>query len=350
MWWRPERFLCKKTLLEQRAALIRAVRGYFDGLDFCAVETPSLQVAPGMEPHIHAFHTELLTPDGRGRAVRYLHTSPEFAMKKLLVAGMPRIYQICHVFRNAEGSRLHSPEFTMIEWYRAGAGYRDIMDDCEGLLRAVARALGVASFRHAGKVADPFAAWERVSVCEAFEKYAGFSLEPFLPEGEETRRALSEKLAALGFHTHPEDRWDDLFFRVFLEKIEPALGLGQPTILYDYPVSMAALARAKPEDARFAERFEVYVCGVELANAFGELTDPEIQRARFVADMDLKEKLYGERWPVDEDFIAALRCGMPECAGIALGIDRLAMLATGAERIDDILWCGVDQAEADRPI
>ncbi len=349
MWWQPEQFLRKKPFLEGRAALIRAVRGYFDGRDFHAVETPALQIAPGMEPHVHAFRTELLTPDRQGRATRWLHTSPEFAMKKLLVAGMPRIYQICHVFRNAEGSRLHSPEFTMIEWYRAGAGYCDIMDDCEGLLRAAAQALEIRAYRHAGRSADPFAAWERISVCEAFEKYAGFSLEPFLPENGDTRRALSEKVAALGFHTHPEDRWDDLFFRVFLEKIEPRLGQGQPTILYDYPVSMAALARAKPEDPRFAERFEVYVCGVELANAFGELTDPAIQRARFIADMDLKERLYGERWPVDEDFIAALTRGMPDCAGIALGIDRLAMLATGAERIDDVLWCGVDQADS-RPI
>lgn len=349
MWWRPEQFLRKKPFLERRAALIRAVRGYFDDRDFHAVETPALQVAPGMEPHVHAFRTELLTPDRQGSAVRWLHTSPEFAMKKLLVAGMPRIYQICHVFRNAESSRLHSPEFTMIEWYRAGAGYRAIMEDCEGLLRAAARALDIREYRHAGRSADPFAEWERVSVCESFEKYAGFSLEPFLPENEDTRRALSAKIASLGFHTHPDDRWDDLFFRVFLEKIEPKLGQGRPTILYDYPVSMAALARAKPEDPRFAERFEIYVCGVELANAFGELTDPAIQRARFIADMDLKETLYGERWPVDEDFIAALTCGMPECAGIALGIDRLVLLATGAERIDDVLWCGLDQADA-RPI
>lgn len=339
MWWHPERFSRKRPLLERRAALIRSVRSFFENREFLEVETPALQVSPGMEPHIQAFRTELLTADRQARSTRYLHTSPEFAMKKLLVAGMPRIYQMAHVFRNAEGSRLHAPEFTMLEWYRAGAGYRAIMEDCVNLLQEVARALSLECYRYDGRSADPFAPWEIISVCAAFETYAGFSLEPFLPESPETVRSLAARVRALGLHTSPDDRWDDLFFRVFLEKIEPRLGMGRPTILYDYPASMAALARACPQDPRFAERFELYVCGVELANAFGELTDPAIQRARFEADMALKARLYGESWPIDGDFIAALEQGMPDSSGIALGIDRLALLATGAACVEEVLWC-----------
>jgi lysyl-tRNA synthetase class 2 len=342
MWWKETDYAAKKPYLKARMVLIQAVRAFFDGQGFCEVETPALQVSPGMEPHLHAFRTTLLNPERDSERTLYLHTSPEFAMKKLLVAGWPRIYQICHVFRNAEGSRLHSPEFTMIEWYRAHAGYRDIMADCEGLLRAVATALGIEAYRYRGISADPFVEWEYITVCEAFEKYAGIDLASFLfslPQAgggdvKELRAAMREA----GLHTALDDTFEDLIVRVLGELIEPKLGQGRPTILYDYPVSMAALSRPKPEDPRFAERFELYICGVELANAFGELTDPVAQRARFEADMALKQKLYGETWPVDEEFIAALEHGMPESGGIALGIDRLAMLATGAEEIGQVLW------------
>ncbi|HRC27420.1 MAG TPA: EF-P lysine aminoacylase EpmA [Alphaproteobacteria bacterium] len=352
MWWKPEAFASKKEALRCRMGLIRAIRAFFDAQEFWEVETPALQTAPGMEPHLWAFETERLSPDRIAAERLYLHTSPEFAMKKLLVAGAPDIYQIAHVFRNAEGSSLHTPEFTMLEWYRPESGYRQIMDDCVGLLRACAENLKIDTYSHRGVSADPFGAWEIISVCEAFETYADFRLEDVLPEnagGErEAARLFSQKLSATGLHTASDDRWDDLFFRLFAARIEPALGCGRPTILYDYPISMAALARPSPEDPRFAERFEMYVCGIELANAFGELTDPAVQRRRFEADMTLKEQLYGERWPIDEDFIAALSQGMPDSAGIALGIDRLAMLATGAESIQDVQWCGPARGQRQR--
>lgn len=317
-WWRPDIFGQKRIFLEQRVKLIKAVRACFDDMGFLEVETPALQDSPGMEPHLHAFATEIENAERDQRRLMYLHTSPEFAMKKLLVAGLPKIYQICHVYRNAEGSSHHSAEFSMIEWYRANAGYRDIMADCEALLRQVATACGISKYRRDDIMADPFAEWEYLSVIEAYKKYAGLD--------------VSSDASA--------QEWDDLFYDVFLNKIEPQLGLGQPTILYDYPVSMAALSRPKDDDPRFAERFELYVCGMELANAFGELTDARVQRERFEADMALKKKLYGADWPVDEDFIAALENGMPESGGIALGIDRLAMLACGTDNIDDVLWCG----------
>lgn len=335
MWWKPEVFEKKKQFLSARQTVVRSIRAFFDAGGFYEVETPSLQIAPGMEPHIHAFRTTLLNPERDREQILYLHTSPEFAMKKLLVAGLPKIYQICHVFRNAEGSRLHSPEFSMIEWYRANAGYREIMDDCVGLLRSVARTLNIKTYRYRDMSADPFADWEMISVAEAFQKYAGIDLISYLPP---SALMFGEKVKVLGLHTAPDDTFEDLFYRVMGKVIEPKLGQGRPTILYDYPVQMAALSRPKPEDPRFAERFELYVCGVELANAFGELTNAKVQRERFIADMDLKQKIYGERWPVDEDFLAALEHGMPESGGIALGVDRLVMLATGADDIKQVLW------------
>ncbi len=337
MWRRKDEFSLKLPALETRMGMIRAIRNWFERERFYEVETPALQRAPGMEAHLRAFRTELLTPELDRAETYFLHTSPEFAMKKLLVAGCTKIFQICHCYRNAEGSSLHSPEFSMIEWYRAHAGYRDIMEDCVALLRFCAQTLNIKELKYKGREADPFANWEIISVCEAFDKYANIDLESFLDD----QSAFAQELRRHGFHTDENDRWDDLFFRVFLEKIEPALGNGQPTILYDYPVSMAALSRPKPEDPRFAERFELYICGMELANAFGELTDPVIQKQRFLEDLKLKEELYGEVWPVDEDFIAALEHGMPDSGGIALGIDRLAMLFAGVDRIDDVMWCSV---------
>lgn len=341
--WQPERFAQRRRNLEARACIMRAVRDYFHRLEFVEVETPALQVSGGLEPHLQAFKTRFIGPDGREHPMQ-LHTSPEFAMKKLLVAGMERIFQIARVFRNGEAASLHEPEFAMLEWYRADSGYRQIMDDSEGLLRAVAEALGIGAFWHGDKTADARAAFERLSVAQAFERYAGIDIlelvgpDPLYPDAT----LLAPAVRALGLHVAADNSWDDLFFRVFLDRIEPQLGVGQPTILTDYPVSMAALSRPRADDPRLAERFEIYVCGLELANAFGELTDAHEQKRRFEADMALKEHLYGERYPIDPDFIAALEHGMPEAGGIALGLDRLAMLCTGARHIRDVLWLPVD--------
>lgn len=315
-WWMPNNFENKASVLEQRAQVIKAVRAFFDDQGFVEVETPVLQTMPGADTHIHGFRVE----NGQ-----YLQNSPEFSMKKLLVAGMPRIYQICKVFRREERTKRHNPEFTMIEWYRAGADYTAIMEDCVALLQACAD-----EYRYNGQVCDPHKEWIRISVADAFEQYAGIGLAAVLKDTEAFK-------AVAGVRVTDEDGWDDVFHAVMAEKIEPYLGAEVPCILYDYPADMAALSRKKPEDPRWAERFELYVCGVELANAFSELTDAKEQRARFEAEMALKEELYGERYPLDEDFLAALEHGMPESAGIALGIDRLVMLALGAEDIRDVI-------------
>jgi lysyl-tRNA synthetase class 2 len=340
-WWRPERFAAKRTHLEMRARILDAIRRFFAERDFVEVETPALQRSPGLEPHLTAFATELKEP-GTGSRPMFLHTSPEFAMKKLLVAGVPRLFQLAHCFRNGESGRAHHPEFTMLEWYRAGAGYRDLMSDCEALLNACLDAAGTAHFTWQGNTADPARPWTYISVAEAFARFCGIDLLATAPDPlEPSLEILAKAAQPLGIAPHDGDGWEDLFFRIFLERIEPELGSGAPAILYDYPISMAALARAKPDDPRLAERFELYVGGLELANAFGELTDAGAQRRRFLADQAKKQGRYGVTYPIDEDFLAALAHGMPESAGIALGLDRLVMLASGASRIEDVLWAPV---------
>jgi elongation factor P--(R)-beta-lysine ligase len=340
-WWRPDRFARKREFLAARGRIAEAVRGFFRDSGFVEVETPALQVSPGLEPHLMAFETSLDEP-GEGVRPRYLHTSPEFAMKKLLVAGVPRLFQLARVFRNGERGATHHPEFTMLEWYRADAGYRDLMADCETLLRAALAAAGGTAFQWQGRSADPARPWQRLSVAEAFERWCGIDLLATAPDpASPSLPRLAEAARPLDIAPHSGDTWEDLFFRLFLERIEPELGQGAPTILYDYPISMAALARPKPEDPRLAERFELYVCGLELANAFGELTDAAVQRRRFEQDQASKRARYGFCYPIDEDFLVALAHGMPASAGIALGFDRLVMLAAGAPHIEDVLWAPV---------
>ncbi|HZS82283.1 MAG TPA: EF-P lysine aminoacylase EpmA [Stellaceae bacterium] len=340
-WWRPERLAVRRPKLEARQRILAATRSFFAERGFLEVETPALQVSPGLEPHLMAFSTELVTAEGE-RRVRHLHTSPEFAMKKLLASGLPRIFQLARVFRNAERSRTHHPEFTMLEWYRAGAGYRELMADCEALLRGALGAAGAHAFTWQGRSADPTASWTYLSVAEAFGRFCGIDLLATAPDPLSPRRdLLAAEARRVGVEPHSGDDWEDLFFRIFLDRIEPNLGIGAPAILYDYPIAMAALSRPKPGDPRLAERFELYVCGLELANAFGELTDPVLQRARFEADRAKKQALYGYAYPIDEDFLAALEYGLPESAGIALGFDRLVMLATGASAIEEVLWAPV---------
>lgn len=328
-WWSPKRRPDRLPFLQARGRITREVRAWFEGQGFTEVETAALQVSPGNEAHLHAFATQALTTAGEARTL-YLHTSPEFACKQLLASGETEIFTLVKVWRNRERGPLHHPEFTMLEWYRSGAPYEVLMDDCAAILRLAAEAAGTTALRWRGSEADPFAAPERLTVAQAFARYADIDLFGDLPA----------QAARAGVRLAADDTWADVFSRIIVEKVEPNLGHGRPTILCEYPVSEAALARPKPEDPRVAERFELYACGVELANCFGELTDAEEQRRRFVAEMDEKQRLYGERYPVDEDFLAAL-ARMPAASGGAMGFDRLAMLATGAQRIEQVLWTPV---------
>ncbi len=323
--WHPDSFADRAGFLRRRALLTKATRAFFDARGYLEVETPYAVAAPGEEVHLQAFSTELRLPDGGTRRL-WLNTSPEFAMKRLLVAGAGPIFQLARVWRNGEASALHAPEFTMLEWYRPGASLASLMDETEAYLRAVLPPVCA----RAGLTVD-LAHFERLTMAEAFERYAGADLLGTLDDA-------TGLAASAGAVLRAGEGWEDLFFRLLLERIEPRIGRGHPTFLTHWPAAQAALAVRDTEDPRVALRFELFACGMELANAFEELTDAAEQRARFVADRGRRHAVSGPDWELDEDFLAALAFGMGQASGIALGFDRLAMLATGARRIDDVQW------------
>ena len=335
-WWHPARHADRRPFLLMRGQVRRALSDWFAAEGFLEVECGALQVSPGNETHLHAFATEFRTDDGLARPL-YLHTSPEFACKKLLAAGEDKIVDFARVFRNREQGPLHSPEFTMVEWYRTGVGLGVVMQDAVTLCRTALKATGRAALSWKGRACDPAAEPEFLTLCEAFQRYASIDLDAC--DGD--RDAFHRAAKVIGVGVADDASWSDIFSAVLVTRIEPELGDGRLTLLHRYPVCEAALARACPDDPRYAERFELYACGVELANGFHELTDTAEQRARFEADMDLKQALYGERYPIDEDFLDALG-QMPDASGVALGFDRLVMLAAGARSIEDVLWTPFD--------
>jgi len=342
-FWSAGVHAARRPYLLARQQIMTALRAWFSAQGFVEVETAALQVSPGNETHLHAFATELVGTSGE-RQPLYLRTSPEFACKKLLAAGETRIVDFAKAFRNRERGPLHHPEFTMLEWYRANEPYDILMDDCAALLAATARAAGAKEFRFRGKTIDPLAAPERITVAEAFARHAGVDLFGTIGGGRGDSKALAAQAAKAGVATAADDSWGDIFSRILAERVEAHLGIGRATILYEYPLPLAALARAKPGSDSVAERFELYACGVELANAFGELTDVAEQRARFETAMNDKERIHTERYPIDEDFLDAL-ARMPPASGIALGFDRLVMLATGAQHIEQVIWTPVTEGQ-----
>jgi elongation factor P--(R)-beta-lysine ligase len=335
-WWMPDTYADRRPFLQARRNVLGALRVHLEERGFVEVETATVQRSPGNEAHLHAFATELIAPDGTAEQ-RYLRTSPEFACKKLLAAGERRIFEFARVFRNREYSALHHPEFTMLEWYRVDQPYEAVMADCAEFLRLAAAATGIATFAFRGRHADPYAAPERLTVAEAFMRHVGIDLLATLDAQTQDRDAFADQARTAGVRIADDDSWSDIFSRVLVERVEPRLGNGRATLLVEYPRVEAALARPCAADPRLAERFELFICGVELANGFGEQTDAVEQRLRLTQEMDRKERLYGERYPIDEDFIAALGF-MPPASGCALGFDRLVMLATGASRVDQVVW------------
>ncbi len=328
--WHPERLAARLPFLRRRARLTAATRAFFTGRGYTEVETPYAVPVPGEEVHLRAVRADRHAPDGTPIPL-WLHTSPEFAMKRLLVAGAGPIFQLARVWRDEPASALHAPEFTMLEWYRPGADFTALLAETTAFLRAVLPP--VVSW---GGTTCDLARFETISLAEAFHRYVGADLLGTAGDAP----ALA---AAAGARLRANETWEDLFFRLLLERIEPQLGRSHPTFLTHWPAAQAALARRDPADPRVALRFELFLCGIELANAFEELTDPEEQRARFLADRTRRaavagESLSADSWPLDEDFLAALAHGMPAAAGIALGFDRLAMLASGARALTDVLW------------
>lgn len=334
-WWTPLRHLDRRPFLRARSDITRAVREWFVQEGFVEVETGILQVSPGNETHLHAPRTVLHGPEG-DPLTRYFRTSPEFACKKLLAAGEPRIVEFARVFRDRERGDLHLPEFTMLEWYRANAPYQAVMADCVAVIVRAARAAGTRLFSFRGRIADPHAEPQLLTVAQAFADFTGIDLLATIVDGRGDRDALAAA-AHRWVRLSGDDDWSDIFSKILVEHIEPNLGQGRLTLLHEYPAPESALARLSAADRRVSERFEVYACGVELANGFGELTDPAEQRARFDHAMAEKQRRYGECYPLDEEFLAALG-EMPEASGVALGFDRLVMLAAGAARIDQVVW------------
>jgi elongation factor P--(R)-beta-lysine ligase len=323
--WHRRSLEARLPFLRRRAELTAATRAFFAARGYLEVENPYAVPVPGEEVHLRAFATQRLYPDGRSEP-RWLHTSPEFAMKRLLVGGSGPIFQFARVWRNGEASALHAPEFTMLEWYRPGADMDAVIEETTALLRAV-----LPEQVTVRGVTTSLAQAERLTVADAFDRYVGADV--LATAGDPAALA-----AQAGTRLRDNETWEDLFFRLLLERIEPKLGCAVPTFLTHWPAAQAALARRDPADPRVAERFELFVCGIELANAFVELTDPVEQRDRFIADRARRHALYGADWDLDEDFLAALADGLPQSAGIAMGFDRLAMIASGANRIGQVLW------------
>ena len=311
-----------------------AVREFLTQRGFEEVETPCLVPAPGMEPHIDAFCAPYLPEGGGTGRPLWLHSSPEYAMKRLLAEGFPRIFQLARVFRNGEVSDTHNPEFTMLELYRAHTDYRGIMEDLEQTVAHAARAVtGGTRVEAGGGAIDLTPPFERLTVEEAFRKRLGIELAAC--DGDAGR--LRTALRAAGLDAGRDgDSFDDLFFRAFLDRIEPGLGLDRPVYLIDWPAPMAALSRLKPDDPRFAERFELYAGGLELANGFSELTDAVEQRRRLLEEQAFRARIGRPVYPLDEQFLAALP-RMPEAGGVALGLDRLLMLLIGGRSLADVL-------------
>jgi lysyl-tRNA synthetase class 2 len=337
-WWDRDVYADRRPFLLARGRILSALRDWFRRRGFLEVETPALQVSPGNEVHLHAFATELTTPAG-ARQRLYLHTSPEFTCKKLLAAGEGRVFSLSHVFRNRERGPLHHPEFTMLEWYRTNEPYETLMSDCAAVVLEAAKAAGSQQLQWKNRSADPYAEAERVSVAEAFQTFGGIDLLATMDGEQGDVAKLAAAAKAAGVQIADDDTWSDIFSRVLVERIEPRLGHGRPTVLDRYPLPEAAWAQ-RADDPRLARRFELYACGVELANGFAEITDATEQRARFEAAMEERQRRYGERYPLDDDFLRSLG-QMPQACGIAMGFDRLVMLLTGATRIEQVLWAPV---------
>jgi lysyl-tRNA synthetase class 2 len=331
-WKRAKTDAAFRERMAKRSAILAAIRAFFRSRGFLEVETPTLVAHPGMEPHLEPFATEVIDERGRRHGASLI-TSPEYAMKKLLAAGYERIFEITRCYRNGEpftpeaGQVRHNPEFTMIEWYRTDADYRAVMADTEELVASCADAVGY------GGPIDLSVPWPRITVAEAFERHAGIDLGRGIDDPEWFRRAASDKGAAVA----ASDSFDDVFFKIFLRDVEPKLGADRPVILYEYPRSMAALARIRKDDPRYAERFEAYCGGLELCNAFSELNDAGEQRRRLEEEQALRQALGKPRIGIDEQFLEAVG-RMPESAGIALGVDRLVMLLTNSRDIRDVLF------------
>lgn len=334
-WWESDKLKDKMPFLIARQNVKNAIRKWFEAEDFIEVETSQLQKSPGNETHLLGLSTEIELMDGSKKPM-FLVTSPEFACKKLIAGGMQRIFEFAKVFRNRDISNTHSPEFTMLEWYRANQAYKKIIEDTLEICKAAALANNAEYYSY-GNIKIPInAAPIFITLEEAFIKYAGFSMLEIVND----RDGFAASANKIGVGINSDDDWSDIFTKVLVAKIEPELGKTAPTILYEYPLSEGALAQKTKHDARIVERFELYICGLEIANGFGELTNSTEQRQRFKDSMNKQKAIYGYSYPIDEELLSAIE-KMPPTSGVALGLERLIMLVSGARTINDVLWTPV---------
>lgn len=323
----------KIEFLHKRERIIDEIRAFFKADGFLEIDSPLMVKSPGMEPYLEVFETTLI--DGEQNKQRaFLLTSPEYALKKLLVAGIPKLFSICKSFRNGEGlSHKHNPEFSIMEWYRTNADYTDIMQDCENLFAHLATKLGTENtWEYQGKKYELTTPWERISVATAFEKYCGIDIDTMLDEQKIKAAGIQR-----GFQVSENTTWEQMYNQFFLNDIEPHLGVDRPTIIYDFPASQASLSKKKATDPRFAERFEFYVAGIEMGNAFSELTDAQEQLKRFEIERAERQMLGKTMYDIDMDYIEAIKTGLPPTGGIAVGIDRIVMFFANARTIQDVL-------------
>jgi len=337
--WHPERLQARLPFLQRRSELTAAVRAFLTGRGYTEVETPALVPAAGMEVHLRGFASDYRPHLGVGEHTPlWLRTSPEMALKRLLVAGAGPVFEFARVWRNGEASPHHAPEFTMLEWYAPAMSLAELMSETEVMLRSVCP----EQVEHNGVACDLSLPFERISVATAFSRHCrGMDILGTIDArtGEGSAARLRQAATRAGLFVPMNDTWEDGFFRLMLQFVEPKLGRGRATFLTHWPTPQAALSRRDPQDTRQALRFELFIAGMEMANAFDELTDSAEQRARFERDVAERQRLVGERgWEVDEDFLNAIEYGLPATAGIALGFDRLAMLVSGASDIEDVLW------------
>lgn len=328
-WMRLRKDERLRRNLEVRAMVLRGIREFFHKQGFLEVDPPVLVPLPGMEPHLDPIGVEVR--DGWGTRRFFLHTSPEYCMKKLICGGMERIYALTHAFRGGEISDTHNPEFTILEWYRAHETYEGIMRDCEDLIVFLAERLREQGLAGDAPCFRP--PWLRIKVGEAMAQYAGINLECL-----ESVEELIILARSKGYHGI-EESWsfEDIFYKIFFREVEPMLPNNEPFFLIDYPVEMASLARRKTLSSRWAERFELYAGNLELANGFSELTDPSEQEERLKREFEQRKVLGKELYEIDASFLQALKMGLPPCAGVALGVDRLIMFLIRAGSIREVM-------------
>lgn len=322
-----------KNIYDTRVEIIKSIREFFWSQGFLETDTPVAVRLASQEPYLNPVSITISDPNGKSEKF-YLRTSPEYALKKLLAVGYEKVFEIGKCFRDFESfGGNHNPEFTMLEWYRSPGTYQEIMSDTENLFKFVAKKLNQESVGYKNREVNISENWDRQSMKQVWQNFVGVNLDDYLEISQ-----MRELAKTKGYNVDSADAYEDLFYKIFLNEVEPKLGNDRPIFVYDFPAQMTSLSRLCENDSRYAERFELYVGGLELANAFGELTDSKVQKEKLEEDLAKRKALGKEVWPVDPDFISALESGVSSAGGIALGVDRMVLLFTRAKDLNETIF------------